>query len=350
MKSALLDTHLAAGARVIEVDGWQSPDEFSSFVVEYDAAHAGAVVYDASAMGRLRLTGKTRLDFLNRMSTNDMNALQPGQGAATILTTPNARIVDRILVYVRQADLLVLTSRGAQDLVARWLKKYIFFNDDVQVRDLSSELWPLSIYGTKAAEVAAHLCGGAVDDLALHAWRSIDETLSVARTDSIAGDGFHLLAASTERLSDLWSKAVEAGASPIGERALEVLRIESGRPRFGRELSEAYIPLEAGLWADVSFSKGCYVGQEIIARMESRHRLAKQMVGLRADRSIDLEAEIYTGDESIGKVSSAAMRPCGDSIGLGFVKPAYASPDGRVWIGADRSLEAEVVSFPIARP
>ncbi len=346
MRSALFEIHEKSGVRMVEADSWEAPDVFTTVEAEYAAAHEGAVVYDSSPLGRLRLTGATRVDFLQRMSTNDMNALASGQGAATILTTPTARIVDRVIVYLREADALLITSRGAQAPIAAWLKKYIFFNDDVQVRDASGEWWMLSIYGAKAAEVVSRLAGSDAAGLRLHAWHSIADGWIVARADPIAGDGFHVLAATPERLSSLWQAAIAAGAAPIGEQALEVLRIESGRPRFARELSEEYIPLEVGLWADVSFTKGCYVGQEIIARMESRHRLAKQMIGLRSSAPIRADSAIHVDGTTVGHVTSSTPRPQGDSIALGFIKPAYATAGARVSL--DGEIVAEVIALPAA--
>ena len=347
MRSELFELHEQAGARMVEVDGWEAPDVFTSVEAEYAAAHGGAVVYDSSPLGQLRLTGRTRVDFLHRLSTNDMNALEPGQGRATILTTPIARIVDRVVVYVREDDLIVLTSRGARTAVARWLTKHIFFNDDVRIHEAPAEFGMISIYGAKAGEVAARIAGQDVAGLGLHAWRAVRGEALIARADPIAGDGFHVLVPAPAGLASWWQAAVTAGAAPIGEQALEVLRIESGRPRYARELSEAYIPLEVGLWPDVSFSKGCYIGQEVIARMESRHRLAKQLVGLRSDMPIESDAEIAVGGAAVGRVSSAALRPTGDSIALGFVRPAQAAAGTRVSIGADRSIDAEITGFPI---
>ena len=349
MRSTLFDAHVRAGARMVEIDGWEAPDVFTSIEAEYAAAWDAAVVYDSSPLGRLQLTGKTRIDFLDRMSTNDLNALRPGQGAATILTTPIARIVDRVVVYVREDDAITLTSRGAQAAVANWLRRYIFFNDDVQVRDAPAELGMLSLYGAKAGEVAARIAGQDVSDLALHFWRSARDGLIVARADPIASDGFHVLAPDAAALTSAWQAAIDAGAAPMGERAFEVLRIESGRPGFGREIGEEYIPLEVGLWPDVSFTKGCYIGQEIIARMESRHRLARQLVGLRAKAPIEPGTELTVDGAAVGRVSSAAVRPGGDSIGLGFVKPALASPGTRLSIGVNGLTEVEVSRLPLLR-
>ncbi len=350
MRSRLYDFHTQAGARMTQVDGWDVPDVYSAIEAEYAAAHAGAVVYDSHPVGRLRLTGSTRIDFLHRMSTNDLSALSPGQGAATILTTPIGRIVDRIIVYAREDDAILLTSRGAQALVANWLKKYIFFNDDVQMHDASAEWGMISLYGAEAREAASAAIGQDASDLKLHRWRVVDDRLLVARADSIAGEGFHVLASELGALKSAWGAAIASGATPIGERAYEILRIESGLPRHPNELSEAYIPLEVGLWPDVSFTKGCYIGQEIIARMESRQRLARQMVGLRSPSTIETGAELYAANSVIGKVSSAASRPGGESIALGFVKPSHAHDGLELYVGDERSVAARVTQLPIPRP
>jgi aminomethyltransferase len=291
--------------------------------VEYAAAQHGAVVYNSRALGRLRLTGDDRCDFLHRMSTNDINALEPGQGAATILTTPTARIVDRVIVYQRAADLLLLTSPGAQSAVAAWLRKHIFFNDDVQVHDASSEWSIFSLYGGGAGRIAARIAGQDLAGLGLHGWVQTADSALIARADPIAGEGFHLLAAE-DVLNSLWQAAIDAGATPVGESTMELLRIESGLPRYGVELSQEYIPLEVGLLADISFNKGCYTGQEIIARMDTRQRLAKKMVRLRSNEPIEPGGEIRVDGSSVGKVTSAAVRPDGGGVALGFIKTPHA--------------------------
>jgi len=123
---------------------------------------------------------------------------------------------------------------------------------------------------------------------------------------------------------------------PIDEAAYDYLRIEAGLPRFGRELTLDYIPLEAGLWADVSFSKGCYVGQEIIARMESRGKLAKRLVRLRPDAPLEPGATISAGSRTVGAITSAADGPAG-SLALGYVKTA-ALTEGAALVAGDIPL------------
>src|SRR5512138_98008 len=148
------------------------PAELGMIEKEYAAAQTSAVLLDASAWGRLKFTGKNRVDFLQRLSTNDLLPLQAGQGAGTVFTTPIARIIDRTVVYVRQADVLMLTSRGNQSRVLQWLRKYIFFNDDVQIEDVTEKTGMLSVYGATANRLVARIAGVDLSALPLHHWRA----------------------------------------------------------------------------------------------------------------------------------------------------------------------------------
>jgi tRNA-modifying protein YgfZ len=319
---------------------------------EYAAAQTGCVLIEASAWGRLRFTGKDRLDFLHRMSTNDLLKLQAGQGAATIFTTPIARIVDRTMIYAREADLLMLTSRGNQGRVFQWLRKYIFFNDDVQIKDVTDETALVSVYGVTANQVMQQASGEDVAALPLHHWRTVriaEAEALIARADPVAGDGFHLIC-ERSALPQVQQALTAVGVVPIGEETYQVLRIEAGRPEFGHELGDEYIPLEANLWADVSFTKGCYTGQEIIARMESRQRLAKQLVGLRFEAEVTLPAMLSSDEHDIGLVTSVAHSPALGWIGLGYVKSAGASAGQLVQArSAERNVKATVSVAPFHR-
>jgi folate-binding protein YgfZ len=316
---------------------------------EYAAAQTGSVLIDSSARGRVQLGGRTRLDFLHRMSTNDLLHLSIGQGAATIFLTPLARIIDRTIQYVRADDILMLTSRGSQGRIMAWLRKYIFFNDDVQLIDRTSELSMLSLYGPTAMAVLQALSGFDLLELQLHHWCEAaigGETVMIARADPIGSTGFHVIVEAVA-MPRVRQTLIEAGVSPISDQTYQVLRIEAGQPEYGHELTEDYIPLEAGLWTDVSFTKGCYTGQEIIARMESRQRLAKQLVGLRfQDEAAPLSSLFVEGSE-VGWVTSVARSPQHGWIGLGYLKSAQAQPGQLVQSQVEEQIvEARVVALP----
>lgn len=298
-----------------------------SLQTAYQSAHNAAVLVDRSQLGMLQFTGQHRLDLINRMSTQAVKDLQSGQGAATILTTDIGRIVDRIILYPSSDTVYTLTGENNANTVARWLMRYVFFNDDFQIKDLSADTFVFAVYGCRAAEL---LTAAGFPDVALplHHWREVDLDGCQAylhRTDPVAGDGYFVTGHTADKEA-IAAKLQAAGILPISEESFEYLRIEAGLPRFGRELTQDYIPLEANLWPDVSFKKGCYIGQEIIARMESRGRLAKKLTILRPTAPIEPGVELTAGDKKAGTVTSSADGPAGP-VALAYIKTA-ALPDG----------------------
>lgn len=294
--------------------------EPASLAQAYAAAHSAGVVVEHAARGMLHLTGATRLELINRMSTQAVTKLQSGEGAATVLTTDIGRIIDRPILYATSDGVYVLTGEGHAPALARYFIRNIFYNDDVQLKDISAETTVFGVYGPRAAEMLA-AAGFAEVDIPLHHWRPGEiggVTAYIHRTDPVAGDGY-FVTAGTEGREAVMSALLAAGLLPIDDDAYDYLRIEAGRPRFGRELALDYIPLEADLWGDVSFSKGCYIGQEIIARMESRGKLAKRLVRLRPAGPVEPGAEISAGGRAAGTITSAGDGP-GGPVALGYVK------------------------------
>ena len=286
----------------------------------YAAAHERAVLADHAARGMLRLTGSTRLDLINRMSTQGVSRLESGEGAATVLTTDIGRIIDRPILYAASDAAYLLTGDGHAGALARYFMRNIFFNDDVQLQDISAETAVFGVYGPQAAELLA-AAGFPEVDIPPHHWRQAEVggvRVYIHRTDPIAGDGYFVMTGAPDREAVLGMLAA-VGLPLVDEAAYDYLRIEAGQPRFGRELTLDYIPLEAGLWDDVSFSKGCYVGQEIIARMESRGKLAKRLVRLRPGAPVDAGVEISAGGRGVGSITSAADGS-GGPVALGYVK------------------------------
>ncbi len=278
------------------------------------------LLFDLSQIfSRIRLLGATRLDFLHRMSTGDVRGLQPGEGKPTVLTTPIGRIVDYLIVLAFDDSALLIGGAGNQDKTIRWLRKYIFFNDDVQLNDETGDTRLFGIGGEGDHQLFERigLDAGAFP-LSECAHRTIASALSsdgrvtVVRAPQATGLSFFLIG----RGLDLAPLAGEPSVEPD----FDTWRISQGYPRFPNEISEDYIPLEAGLWGAVSFDKGCYIGQEIIARMESRGQIAKKLVKLTTTDLLAPGDDLRTeGGEVVGKVTSATQ-----GAALGYVRSAYA--------------------------
>lgn len=299
----------------------------------YKAAQETAVLVDRSDQGVLLISGETRFDLINRMSTQKVESMSKGEGTATILTTDIGRIIDRLLLYATTNTFYALTGENNSEAIARYLMRYVFFQDDFKIQDISSGTVIFGIYGPQA-QAKAIQAGFSDEELPLHHWRQTklgDVTAYLHRTDPIHGDGYFIVGEGKDR-DALWQRLLDTGLATADGSAYDFLRIEAGQPRFGHELTGDYIPLEANLWADVSFNKGCYIGQEIIARMESRGKLAKKLVTLTADAPLELGATVLANGKKAGTVTSTAVGPNG-SIGLGYVRTAVLQKNVPLFVG-----------------
>jgi aminomethyltransferase len=309
------------------------------------------LAFDLSKIfGRVRVRGNTRIDFLHRMSSGEVRYLKPGQGATTVLTTPNGRTIDYLVVLPFVDSLLLLTGGGNQDKVAHWLRKYVFFNDDVHISDESAEQHMLGIFGDGADAFIHSAAGHAADhieDKPRYTFAATQDVV-VIKAPPMQGAGYYLIRAKPGAAAD----ANQSVSAPLSHISYDDLRIAHGYPRFPNEIGEDYIPLETGLMDAISFSKGCYVGQEIIARMDSRGQIAKRLVQLDA-----LHGEVRQGDEivadghPIGKITSAqsAAAMDGHRFALGYVRSAYAEPGQGVEIGPNRTSGVVVQAIGIGQ-
>lgn len=300
----------------------------------YRAAREHVACYDSAARGRIWMRDRDRAALLHRLSTNHIERLTPGDGTETVLTTPIGRIIDLLDVYCLAEALLLVTSPGRGPAIAAHLRKNIFFNDRVKLEDASATLAELTLYGPHAAATLAALGLPGADlparGIALTTWQAAP--LYVAGAQPLGGAGYRLIAP-PEPLAALGAALAAAGAVPLDAATHEVLRVEHGCGAADHELSQEYIPLETGLWSAVSFNKGCYVGQEIIARMESRGRLAKVLRGLRFAGPPTLPAapgmplaRLECAGKEAGDLTSLVESPRFGLIGLAYVRTAHAAP------------------------
>lgn len=305
----------------------------------YEAAHQSAILVNRSDLGMLKITGDTRLDLIHRMSTQDVKNLRSGEGAATILTTDVGRMIDRLVLYAAGDSVYALTGENHSDAIARFLMRFVFFNDDFQLEDISSKTTIFGVYGPRAEHILGEEAGFPEVGMPLHHWREAEiagVTAYLHRTDPINDAGYFVMCETPHREA-LGDALLAAGLVTADEPAFDFLRIEAGQPRFGHEITQEYIPLEAGLWDDVSFTKGCYTGQEIIARMESRGQLAKKLVRLTSNSVLDEGAEISAAGKRVGSITSAATAE-GGTLAMGYVKSSTLIDNSPLSAG-NQSLE-----------
>ncbi len=341
--SPLLDLHTSAGASTTEAYGWTLPGVYSSTSEEYVAATETAGLVDRSYLGRLEIAGADGLDLLNRLSTNKLDDLQVGEGAITALTSNKGRIVDLLHVLRLEDRLMVLTGPQNRQKVAEWIDLYTFV-EDISVEDVTENTAMVSVIGPRAESIVLQACEG--DVVVPGSLGTAGGTVGV-RVDGVDAT---LVRSDLGRLAEyaivvplagaqtLWQAMLRQYAVPVGMDVLEAIRVERGMPAAGKELTEDYNPLEAGLLDYVSFNKGCYVGQEVVTRLDTYDKVQKHLVGLAFQGdSVPAEgASLFAGGKRTGAITSLATSPTsGRVIGLGYVRKAEAASGTRLHVGSD---------------
>ena len=325
---------------------WRIPAAYSSVDEEYATATQGIGVIDRSHTGRLKAIGDDALDLLNRLSTNKLDDLAVGAVMGAVLTTNKGRIIE-LLFVLRQADyLLILTALETRRRVAEWIDFYTFV-EDVTVEDATEQTAMFSLMGDGVADALPLLA-----DLPLYgsAALDVDGTTALAlRTDFAGARAYDLIAPASDA-QRLWDGLTARGTTPVGYAASELLRIERGVPLQGHELTEDYNPLEADLWDFISFNKGCYIGQEVVARLNAYDKVQRHLARLSWEDG-DSPAQgdaLYADGRRIGELTSVAPPECGRSVGLGYVRKAQAKPGVRLQTEAGVEVVVDAVVGPQA--
>ena len=259
-------------------------------------------MFDVSNYGRLSVRGDDALDLLNRLSTNDLELMRPGGGMETVLTTNKGRIIDLLRILHMGDHLLMLTSPGTQDRVVEWIDFYTFA-EDITVTDIAPDTSHFLFVGDAA--------GDALSEAGFGAWGL---TTPLSHTASETGDGVIVIVRTESGSLPAWEVIVPRGQDipsdgieKPGTSALEMLRIEQGVPAFPSELNESHNPLEANLKPHISFNKGCYIGQEVVARLNTYDRVQRFLCRLVVEDTITLEpgSALTVDGDSAGEVTSS---------------------------------------------
>ena len=311
-----------------------------------NAIDEGVVICDRSQWGVLKITGEDRLRYLHNQSTNDFEKLQPGEGCDTVFVTSTARTLDLATAYVTEDAVLVLVSPNRRQQLLTWLDRFIFPFDKVELNDISADYAVFSLIG-EASQILSQLTHDTIslNNLGEHQLISIaDVPVRAGMGSGLATSGYTLIV-ERDRAGAVWSKIVEAGAIPGGDRLWETFRIQQGRPKSDRELTEDYNPLEAGLWQTISFEKGCYIGQETIARLNTYNGVKQKLWGIELDRPASPQTAIAVDDKKVGILTSYVDTPTG-CFGLGYVRTKAGGEGLQVKVG---EASGELVSVPFIR-
>ncbi len=323
------------------------PLSYGNDVAAYQAAKAGVALCDRSHWGRLRVSDSDRLRFLHNQTTNQIQQLQPGQGCETVFVTSTGRTLDLATAYIQPDAVLLLVAPGQAASLSQWMDRYIFFADQVQIADVTATTVTFTLIGPASAALLSQWGLEALAIAPLHSHQTVNiqgiETL-VAVGSGLAVPGFTLTTA-TEQGSALWQHLMTPEVVPLGETVWQQLRIEQGRPMPGAELTEDYNPLEAGLWHTIAFDKGCYIGQETIARLNTYQGVKQQLWGLQLTEAVAPNTPILLEGTKVGLLTSCVATPEGYR-GLGYIRTKAGGKGLQVTIG---TAQAEVVDLPCAQ-
>ncbi|MGL5833931.1 MAG: YgfZ/GcvT domain-containing protein [Waterburya sp.] len=308
------------------------------------AIETGVAIGDRSHWGVLKITGADRLRYLHNQSTNDFEKLQPGQGCDTVFVTSTARTLDLATVYVTEDSVLVLVSPHRQSQLMAWLDRFIFPFDKVELTDISETTAIFSILGQQSLNLLAKISSETISltNFADHQLVTIgDATVRISLGSGLATPGYTLIM-EQDVAGVVWSTLIQEGAVAFGDRLWETLRIQQGRPTPGRELTEDYNPLEAGLWQTISFEKGCYIGQETIARLNTYNGVKQKLWGIKLTQPVEPQTPITLEDSKIGILTSYTDTPSG-FFGLGYIRTKAGGEGLQVKVGA---AVGELISVP----
>lgn len=339
-----------------QVEAGVLPASYGDVASEYAAVReGGAGLVDLSTRARILVSGSEAMMFLNGLITNDVKALNEGEWMLAAFPNAQGRLLASARVLHRADGFLFDTESETREVVSKTLSRFTLAGD-FHVTDLTDETALVSVQGGRASEIIGEVLGQ--EPAGVERGRIINaewsgKALSVIRATHTAEDGFDGFVGA-EQAAALWDALHQAGAQPVGFDALKILRVEAGLPRFGMDVDETNVVLEAGQDEAVSFTKGCYIGQEIIARIHWRGHVAKKLSGVMLDEAGAIRAGDVvraTDGKEIGRITSAVFSPrLKRTLALGLIKYAYLADGTQVIVVSDDvEHPARIAELPFVR-
>jgi glycine cleavage system T protein len=358
--SRLHDLHTKLGATFEEIAGWEMPAHYGKWVAEYQAVRHAVGLSDLSHRGKILVIGDDRIKWLQGLVSNDILPLQPGQGCYSSFLTHKGKMLGYFRVYALSDSLWVEDVGEVGDATFQALRKFLLYGIKAKMENCAESWGLLLVSGPKACSTVSAAFGVEMSDLkpvsAIAAQIGGHASFVLCTEETGEIDLEVLLPADT--LHTAWERLMDAGASygikAVGRHAREALRIEAGLPKAGPDLNEEIVPPEANLEGKAfSLNKGCYPGQEVVARMDTYGNVRRHLVGLAMNGSIipPRGAKIFSGDREVGWVSSATHSPqLKTSIALAFPLRDFSAPGTNLTIEVDGARqEATVRALPFYR-
>ncbi|BDA39258.1 CAF17-like 4Fe-4S cluster assembly/insertion protein YgfZ [Candidatus Atelocyanobacterium thalassae] len=300
-----------------------SQKDFNNEYYVFQEAYSNAIVIDMSHWGLLKITGEDRLKFLHNLSTNNIKDLKPKQLCETIFINSIGRTLDLATAYIMENEILLLVSPNRRSLLLDWMERYIFPMDKVQLVDISHENAVFSLVGPQVAQKLQkwncdfkNISNSRLDVYSILNIKN--NRIIVALNNGLALPGCTIIT-SKNYAKTILKELIGCNFLPASNNVWEKLRIRQGRPFPNNELTETYNPLEAGLWSKISFEKGCYIGQETIARLNTYHGVKQYLWGIKLSQLINVPNPIYVNGDKVGVLTSC-IQINKDFWGLAYIK------------------------------
>jgi folate-binding protein YgfZ len=344
-----LTEKLSASARRGEYRGAETVAAYSDPKTEFFALRTGCGVYDLGWRAKIKLTGRDRVRWLNGMITNNIRDLAAGGGVYAFLLNPQGRILGDLYAYNCGEYLIVDTDQAQAENLLKILGRYIIM-DDVKMEDISTELTAIGLAGPKAEAVLqkAGLESPQVAPLRMAdlTWQNLGLTLVGGEDERRQSYEIWLSPGSVDQV---WEALVQVGATPVGSEALELYRVARGVPRYGQDIRERDLPQETEQMRALNFTKGCYIGQEIVERIRSRGNVHRKFTGFAVDGALPAPgSKISVDGKEVGEITSVASLPTDHGergVALGYIRREVAVPGKTVQVG---ETKAAVTELPFA--
>ncbi len=356
-QSPLHEQHRALGATFGETAGWEMPLHYGSADAEHAAVRKGVGVADLSHRGRLNVTGDDRIKWLQGVISNDILPLKQGQGVYSSFLTHKGKMLTYFRVYVLADSLLLEDVGEIGDATYQSLRKFLLYGTKAKMQSWADSWGSLLLSGPKTPELIKAAFGaevGSLKPLSFVTQEIAGQQALLIRTEETGETDVELLIPSgglAAAWDQLWSAGRPMGLKPFGAEARDMLRVEAGLPKAGQDLTEEIVPPEANLEGKAfSLSKGCYPGQEVVARMDTYGSVRRRLAGLVLNDSVipPRGAKLFSGDREVGWISSAVRSPSvGSVIALGFPLRDFSKPGTALTVDIDgRRHDATVHALP----
>jgi len=323
-KNPLYDVLVNSGARMGEYSGVATALSFRDVHTEFGELTSGCAIYDLGWRAKVMVSGNDRVRWLNGMVSNNIKDLHVNRGNYNFVLNPQGRILGDLYAYNRGEYLLMDTERSQLDTLLTLLRRYIIM-DKVELVDKSSELSAIGVQGPRAAELLKRV---GIDDpgmgpmqLADVSWKGASITLTRMASDEFIT---YEVWANAETLSEVWRALLDAGALPVGSEALEKFRVAIAFPKYGIDIRDRDLPQETGQNHALNFTKGCYIGQEIVERIRSRGNVHRVFAKLRIEGELPSPGtKLQSGGKDVGEITSVNRIPAGageETVALGYVR------------------------------